>query len=70
MLLERVARTEPKYVVEAAELFRRSGRLERALFLNKRIADQKAKIKQRLQILLELERFEMIVAMEARHSGR
>jgi tetratricopeptide (TPR) repeat protein len=68
MLLERVARTRPKLLIEAAELYRRAGRLERALFINQRISDQKAKIKQRLQIFLELERFEMIAAMEARLS--
>lgn len=68
MLLERVARDNPKYLIEAAELYRRCGRLDRALYLNQRIAGQKNKIKQRLQILLEMERFEMIVAMEARLS--
>lgn len=68
MLLEQVARDQPTYLIEAAELYRRCGRLDRALFLNQRIIDQKQKIKQRLQILLEMDRFEMIAAMEARLS--
>jgi len=68
MLLEQAARTNPKYLIEAAEMYRRAGRLVRALFINKRIGDQKSKIKQRLQILLELGQFEQISAMEARLS--
>jgi tetratricopeptide (TPR) repeat protein len=68
LLLEEVARHDPQYLVEAAEMYRRAGRLERALFLNARISDQKAKMKQRLQIQLELEQFEQISAMEARLS--
>lgn len=68
MVLEQVARMDPKYLIEAAEMYRRAGRLERALFINQRVGDQKAKMKQRLQILLELGRFETISAMEARLS--
>ena len=68
MILEEVARLDSKYLIEAAEMYRRAGRLERALFLNARVGDQKAKMKQRLQIQLELEQYEMISAMEARLS--
>jgi tetratricopeptide (TPR) repeat protein len=68
ILLEEAARSDRSYLVEAAEMYRRAGRLVRALFLNKRIVDQKAKMRQRLQILLELEQFEQISAMEARLS--
>jgi len=68
LVMEEVARRDPAYLIEAAELYRRAGRLERALFLNAHVADQKAKMKQRLQILLQLERFEMVSAMEARLS--
>lgn len=68
LLLEQAARVNPKYVIEAAELYRRADRLERALSLNARIVDQKAKMKQRLQILLQLEQFEMITGMESRLS--
>ncbi len=68
IMLEQAARQEEKYFVEAAEMYRRAGRLVRALVINKRIPDQKRKIRQRLQILLELQRFEMIAGMEARLS--
>ncbi len=68
MLLEHAARLNPKYLVEAAELYRQAGNLERALYINARIADQPSKMKQRLQILLQLERYDMISAMEARLS--
>lgn len=68
MILEELARLDPMYLIEAAELYRRAGRLERALFINARVADQKTKMKQRLQIHLELEQFDIISAMEARLS--
>ncbi len=68
MLLEQVARQDDAFFVESAEMYRRSGRLVRALLINKRVPDQKRKMRQRLQILLELERFEMIAGMEARLS--
>lgn len=64
LVLEEAARLEPKYTVEAAELYRRAGRLERALSLNARVEDQKAKIKQRMSILLQQERFELVAAMK------
>jgi tetratricopeptide (TPR) repeat protein len=68
LLLEQAARQNPKYLIEAAELYRRADRLERALSLNAQIADQKAKMKQRLQLLLQLEQFELVSGMEARLS--
>lgn len=68
ILLEEAARHDPAYLIEAAELYRRAGRLQRALFLNQRVSDQKAKMKQRLQILLELEDYEKIAAAESRLS--
>ena len=66
LILEEVAQYEEKYLLEAAELYRRAERLDRALYLNKRISDQGTKMKQRLQILLQMERFEMVSAMEPR----
>ena len=68
MLYERVARTEPERLVEAAELYRRAGRLDRALFINARVSDQQAKMRQRLQILLQMERYTSVAAMEVRLS--
>lgn len=63
VILEDAARLNPKYTVEAAEMYKEAGRSERALSLNARVIDQTAKLRQRLAILLELERFELVSAM-------
>jgi tetratricopeptide (TPR) repeat protein len=63
MLFENAARANPKYHVEAAELYKQAQRLDRALSLNARIADQKAKLTQRLSLLLAKEQFEQVAAM-------
>ena len=68
MLFEDAARFDPKLSLEAAELYLEAGRVERAVSLNARVGDQKAKIKQRMSILLKLERYEEIAAMQARLS--
>jgi len=64
MLYENAARSDPKYNFEAAELYKDSGRLSRALSLNARILDPQKKLKQRLSILLQMERYEMVAGME------
>lgn len=68
MLFEEAARLNPKYSLEAAELYIRAGRYERALSLNQRVIDQKAKIKQRLSVLIRMERFGMVTGMAPRLS--
>lgn len=68
MLLERVARFKPELALETAELYRRAGRHERALLWNTRIPDQKKKLRQRLAVLVEMERYGMVAAMEPRLS--
>jgi tetratricopeptide (TPR) repeat protein len=64
MLFERAAYQDSRFALEAAELYLRAGRLERALAINARVFDQKAKMKQRLSILLRLERYELVAGME------
>jgi len=54
---------EPKLAADTAELYRQAGRLYRALNINSEISDQKAKMKQRLAILVELSDFESVAAM-------
>jgi len=49
---------------DAAELYKRAGWLIQALSLNARIIDQPKKLKQRLAIFLELNRFEQAAGME------
>jgi tetratricopeptide (TPR) repeat protein len=65
MLFESAAMRNPEHSLEAAELYRRARRFDRALALNARVLEQRAKLKQRMSALIEMERFEMVVAMEA-----
>jgi len=68
VLLERAAIAKPKFMVEAAELFRRARKFWRAFHINARVKNQKAKIKQRLGLLIELKRYEQAAAMRDRLS--
>lgn len=63
-LVLEAALLEPALVSEAAELYRRAGRLNRALLLNGQISDQEVKLKQRLALHLELQQFARAAAME------
>lgn len=65
-ILEEASILHPKYAPEAAELYRRSGDLYRALYLNTGLSDQKVKARQRLGLLLEAQRFEEAVSLEPR----
>lgn len=58
--------SNPALAVEAAEVYRRAGKLLRALHLNARVRDQKAKVRQRLGLLIDLERFEEAATLEPR----
>jgi predicted Zn-dependent protease len=51
---------------QAAELYKRGGLLGRALRMNERVADQPAKLRQRLGILIEEERYEGAAALMPR----
>ncbi len=64
-ILEQAALHDSKLISEAAEIYRRAGRLYKALTLNTSIRDQKVKLKQRLSILLALKQFERAANMEA-----
>lgn len=66
--LESAARQEPRYLAEAAELYRRSGDLRRALYLNAQLPDAKAKTRQRLGLLLEEGALVRACALEPRLS--
>jgi tetratricopeptide (TPR) repeat protein len=52
-------------VSEAAELYRRAGRPNRAMMLNRQIVDQPTKLKQRLALYLEMQRYEQASAMDS-----
>lgn len=64
-ILEQAALLNPVLQSEAAEIYRRAGRLHKALTLNESILDQKVKLKQRLSILLALKQFERAANMES-----
>ena len=66
LLFEESARHDPEFLNDASELYRKAGKPSRALFLNERIPDQKEKMRQKLGILLELERFEEVAKMGPR----
>ena len=66
LLFEESARHDPDFLNDASELYRKAGKPSRALFLNERIPDQKEKMRQKLGILLELERFEEVAKMGPR----
>jgi len=55
---------DPELVSDAAELYRRAGWPVQALTLNAQVIDQKQKLKQRLAIFVEMQRFEQAAGME------
>lgn len=61
-LFEEASLRNADFLSEAVDLFRKAGRHERALYLNREVRDQKVKARQRLGILLDLEQFEKAVA--------
>lgn len=63
-LLETAGRYKRELLADAAELHRRAGNLVRALYLNTLILDPAKKLKQRLAILLELNRYGMVATMD------
>lgn len=68
VVLEEAAWREPRYLAEAAELYRRAGQVERALYLNAELRDQAAKARQRLGLLLERGDHERAAALAPRLS--
>lgn len=67
-LLQQAAEFDAKYVLESAELYRRAGAFERALYMNSQVEDQKKKFKQRVAILLDRKKFERLSSLETRLS--
>jgi tetratricopeptide (TPR) repeat protein len=65
-LLQRAAEYDEKYVLESAELYRRGGALERARYMNTRVADDRARLRQRVALMLDARRFEELASAEDR----
>lgn len=61
-----IALVDPSAALVAAELYRRSGKVEQALRMNGLVADQKKKIRQRLTLLIEAERYHEAAALDDR----
>ena len=62
-IIYEAALLETELLPEASELYRRAGQVYRALAINSEIRDQSAKLKQRLALLIELNRYEQAGAM-------
>jgi tetratricopeptide (TPR) repeat protein len=58
------AELEPELLVEAAELYRRAGRISQAINLNARVVDSERKYKQRVALLIAARRFAEVTGME------
>lgn len=65
-LFERAADQDPRHARDAAELHRRRGAPYAALLANARVPDQAAKLRQRVGILLDRERFAAVTSLEPR----
>lgn len=65
-LLQRVAVDDDVLLLESAEMFRRGAALDRALYMNAQVSDQRAKLRQRVGILTDRQDFEAVAAMEER----
>lgn len=65
-LLLPLAHDDPTAALHAAELYRRAGKAERALRMNGSVVDPKEKVRQRLNLLIELERYEEAAALDER----
>lgn len=63
-ILSDLARHHPDLLPEAAELQQEAGRLHRALLLNTAVSDQTKKYRQRLSLMIAMERWEMAAGME------
>jgi len=64
-LLQRVAVADEE-LLESAEMFRRGEALDRALYMNSQVVNQRSKLRQRVGILTDRQDFEGVAAMEER----
>lgn len=65
-IVEEAAARNPALAYDAAEIYRRAGDFQRALYLNTQVTDADRKSLQRFNILLGMERYEEAVALEPR----
>jgi predicted Zn-dependent protease len=65
-LLARGVELDAALARESADIFKNAGAFERALYMNTRQPDQRAKLEQRVAILLDQGRFEEVATLDAR----
>ncbi|MBH25532.1 MAG: hypothetical protein CMH57_14000 [Myxococcales bacterium] len=65
-IFQKATALNPALALDAAELYRQAGDLERAMAMNAQVHDQKSKIRQRLGLLIEQNRMEEAAALEPR----
>lgn len=65
-IIAQAAEKNSEYFYKTAELFRRSGEYNRALYMNLLVDDQSIRARQRFHFLVELERYEEALAMKER----
>ncbi len=64
-IMRHAALSDPELIVDAAELFRRAGWPVQALTFNAQVIDQIRKLRQRMSILLEMNRFDQAAGMSS-----
>mgnify|MGYP006277605553 CR=1 FL=1 len=65
-LVEEAAALNFELYHDAAEIYRRAGDLDRALYLNSQVPDEEKKTRQRFNLLLAMNRYEEALALEGR----
>ena len=65
-IVEEASHNNSEYNYDAAELFRRNKNYSRSLYLNSLVTDAEDKATQRFNILIEMERYEEALSLEAR----
>ena len=63
-LFEKGSYYDPKYLKEAAEMFRRNGALTHALYLNSKMKDKEEKTKQKVAIYISRGEFEKVIGLK------
>lgn len=63
-LFERAAQIDRKYIADAAELYRRAGRVYQAQYLNTKILNEKERIKQKMALYLQKEQFGSAISLK------
>lgn len=64
--LERATQRAPKYAIESAEAYRKSGDIQKALYMNAQAVDSLDKTRQRFGLYIESKQYTRAISMQAR----